>query len=172
MDQHHGGVGKGGDNCPGNVALNHTYRAPRLARIVHRYVVNYQHRQVAYIVRFLPIAVILLIPAVRAIPIECEQAAKLDGCGLFAMWSRIIWPQCIPTALAAMFIVMVLSIGELPCSLLVTPPGYTTVGARFFSLIHYGLYPDAAMLCLLSIGSVLLPWLGLLLLWGKRLFDL
>lgn len=126
---------------------------------------------VAYVVRFLPIAVILLIPAVRAIPIECEQAAKLDGCGLLAMWSRIIWPQCIPAALASVFIVMVLSIGELPCSLLVTPPGYTTVGARFFSLIHYGLYPDAAMLCLLSIGSVLLPWLGLLLLWAKRLFD-
>jgi len=125
----------------------------------------------AYVIRFLPIAVILLIPAVRAIPIECELAAEVDGCGLFALWQRIIWPQCIPAALAALFVVMVLSIGELPCSLLVTPPGYTTVGARFFSLIHYGLYPDAAMLCLLSIGSVLLPWLGLLLLWERRLFD-
>ena len=126
---------------------------------------------VAYLVRFLPIAVILLVPAVRAIPIECELAARVDGCGLFGVWLHIIWPQCIPTALAAMFIVMVLSIGELPCSLLVTPPGYTTVGARFFSLAHYGLYPDAATLCLLSIGSVLVPWLGLLLLWTKRFFD-
>lgn len=126
---------------------------------------------VAYVVRFLPIAVILLIPAVRAIPIECELAARVDGCGPFRVWLHIIWPQCIPSALAAMFIVMVLAIGELPCSLLVTPPGYTTVGARFFSLLHYGLYPDATILCLLSIGSVLVPWLGLFLLWNKRLFD-
>lgn len=125
---------------------------------------------VAYLVRFLPIAVILLIPAVRAIPIECELAAKVDGCSLFGVWRHIIWPQCLPAALAAVFVVMVLAIGELPCSLLVTPPGYTTVGARFFSLLHYGLYPDATVLCLLSIASILIPWLGLLLLWRKRLF--
>ncbi len=124
---------------------------------------------VAYVFRFLPIAVILLVPAIRAIPIECEMVARVDGCNRAAVWRRIIWPQCVPSALLAMFAVMVLSVGELPCSLLVTPPGHVTVGARFFSLIHYGLYPDAALLCLLSIATVLMPWLGLLVLLRRRL---
>ncbi len=73
--------------------------------------------------------------------------------------------------LVAVFIVTVLAIGELPCSLLVTPPGYVTVGVRFFNLVHYGMYPDAAMLCLLSIGSVVLPCAALLLLLKRQLAD-
>ncbi|MGB2987622.1 MAG: ABC transporter permease subunit [Phycisphaerae bacterium] len=125
----------------------------------------------AYVFRFLPIAVILLIPAVRAIPLECELAAKVDGCTELAVWRRIVWPQCMHTVLVTMFIVTVLAIGELPCSLLVTPPGFITVGARFFSLVHYGMYPDAAMLCLLSIGSVVVPCAALLLLLKRRLAD-
>jgi iron(III) transport system permease protein len=123
----------------------------------------------AYVFRFLPIAVILLIPAVRAIPVECELAAKVDGCTELGVCYRIVWPQCTHMALVAVFIVTVLAIGELPCSLLVTPPGFITVGARFFSLVHYGMYPDAAMLCLLSIGSVVLPTAALFLLLKRRL---
>lgn len=126
---------------------------------------------IAYLFRFLPIAVILLIPAVRTIPPDCESAAKVDGCGALQTWWRIIWPLCLPSALVAMFAVTVLSIGELPCSLLVTPPGYNTVGFRFFGLIHAGLYPDAAALCLFSIGAVLVPWAALLWLLRKRLLS-
>ncbi len=125
----------------------------------------------AYTFRFLPVAVILLIPAVRAVPAECELSARADGCGGVGIWWHILWPLCLPTALVVLFAVMVLSVGELPCSLLVTPPGYNTVGARFFSLIHYGLYPDAATLCLVSIAAVLIPWGGLTWLLRKRLFD-
>ncbi|MCH7807885.1 MAG: iron ABC transporter permease [Planctomycetes bacterium] len=126
---------------------------------------------VAYVVRFLPIAVILLIPAVRTLPIECEQAARADGCSQLGVWHRIVWPPCYRMVLVVVFIVTVLAIGELPCSILVTPPGFNTVGARFFSLVHYGMYPDAAMLCLLSIGSVLVPCACLLLLLKHRLAD-
>ena len=125
----------------------------------------------AYVFRFLPIAVILLIPTVRAVPRECEMAARVDGCGMLGTWRRIVWPMCLPGALVAMFVVMVLSLGELPCSLLVAPPGYVTAGTRFFSLIHYGLYPDAAMLCLLSMAMVAVPWLGLLVLWRRQLAE-
>ncbi|MBN1492287.1 MAG: iron ABC transporter permease [Phycisphaerae bacterium] len=125
----------------------------------------------AYVFRFLPVAVILLVPAVRAIPIECELAARVDGCGSTRVWWHIVWPRCLPTALMAAFVVMILALGELPCSILVTPPGYDTVGKRFFSLVHYGLYPDAAMLCLLSLASVVGPWMGLVVLLRKWLFG-
>ncbi|MGB9625529.1 MAG: ABC transporter permease [Phycisphaerae bacterium] len=124
-----------------------------------------------YTIRFLPVAVVLLIPAIRAVPRECELAAKVDGCGAVGTWWYLIWPLCLPAALVAMFAVFILAIGELPCSLLVTPPGYVTVGARFFSLIHYGLYPDAAALCLISMVAVLAPWGGLVWLLRKRLLS-
>lgn len=125
----------------------------------------------AYTFRFLPVAIVVLIPAIRTVPRECELAAKVDGCGSLGTWWYMIWPLCLPAALVAMLAVLVLAIGELPCSLLVTPPGYLTVGARFFSLIHYGLYPDAAALCVISMAAVLIPWGGLVWLLRKRLLS-
>jgi len=88
----------------------------------------------AYVARFLPVGVILLIPAVRAIPVECELAARVDGCGTAAVWRRVVWPMCLPTALVSMFAVVVLSLGELPCSVIVAPPGCDTIGVRFFCI--------------------------------------
>ncbi len=123
----------------------------------------------AYVYRFLPIAVILMLPAVRAVPPGCEAAARVDGCGAAGLWWHVVGPLCLPAMLVTGFIVMILCVGELPCSLLVTPPGFSTVGARFFSLIHYGLYPDAAALCLISIGVIIVPWCGLTWLWRRHL---
>ena len=124
---------------------------------------------VAYIFRFLPLAVIFLIPSVRALPCDCEHAARVDGCSELGVWLRIVWPQCLRTVLVTAFVILVLAVGELPCSLLVTPPGSVTVGARLFSLLHYGMYPDAAMLCLLSIAGIIIPSCILLLLLKPRL---
>ncbi len=116
----------------------------------------------AYTLRFLPIGVLLMVPAVRAVPIETEFAAELDGCGRFDLWRKVVFPLCLPTALLVLLAVTLLSLGELPCSLLLTPPGYMTVGARFFSLIHYSLYGEAAFLSLLSSLLVAVPFLGIL----------
>jgi len=123
----------------------------------------------AFLFRFLPVAVILMVPAVRAIPAEQELVARADGAGEAAIWRRLLWPQCAGAALLAAFAVTALSMGEVACSQLVAPPGYLTVGLRLFSLLHYGLYPDVATLCLLSLALVVGPWAGLLLLLRHRL---
>ena len=124
----------------------------------------------AYTFRFLPLATILLVPAVRAIPEERELAAKMDGCGAVGVWRHILWPACAPTAVATLFAVMVLSIGELPCSLLVTPPGVETIGARFFGLLHTGFEADLAALGLCAVAAVAAPWILLTRLLRRRLF--
>jgi len=116
----------------------------------------------AYTIRFLPLAVLVLVPAIRSIPRDAENAARIDGCTKLQVWARIILPLCLPAMCVAFFLVTALSLGEVPCSLLVTPPGYQTVGARFFSLIHYGLRGEAAALCLLAVGMILIPSGGLL----------
>lgn len=123
----------------------------------------------AHTVRFLPVALLLLVPAVRAVPADCVRAARVDGCGSLGVFRHIVWPSALPTTLVALFVVLTLSLGELPCSQLVAPPGYQTVIVRFFTLIHYGLYPDAAALCLISMATILFPWTGLLFALRKRL---
>jgi iron(III) transport system permease protein len=118
----------------------------------------------AYTVRFLPVAMILMVPAVRALPLEVETAARLDGAsGLRTYW-QVVSPLCLRAMGLSLFVVAILSLGELPCSQLLAPPGYTTVSARFFSLVHYGLDEDWAALCLFSVLAIGIPYLGVLFL--------
>lgn len=119
---------------------------------------------VAHVARFLPVALLIVFPAVRAVPGDCVLAARADGCGPLGVWARIIWPLCAPAAGGAAFAVAALSLGELPCALLVAPPGWVTVSIRFNTLIHYGLYSDSAMLALFAAGGVVLPWMVILFL--------
>lgn len=123
----------------------------------------------AYAGRFLPVAVAIVLPAIRALPPAWVDAATLEGTSRRGFLLRIVHPLCLPSTLLAVFLVTALSIGELPCSLLVTPPGYQTVGSRFFSLVHYGLDGPAAALAFLSLLSIALPTALVLLLLARVL---
>jgi ABC-type Fe3+ transport system permease subunit len=48
--------------------------------------------------------------------------------------------------------------------MLLAPPGWATVSVRAFTLIHYGVYRDLAVLAVLSVGTIALPCLVLVLL--------
>jgi len=122
-----------------------------------------------YLLRFLPVAVLLVYPAARAVPDELLHAARADGCDNGQLQSRLVSPLLRPAAVIAFLVTWLLAMGELPATLLVTPPGYTTAGARFFTLVHYGLAGEAAALSLLSALCTLVPaalLAGLLL--GRR----
>lgn len=41
--------------------------------------------------------VFLMVQFIKAIPMELDEAAKIDGCNSFGIFSRIILPMCIPT---------------------------------------------------------------------------
>jgi ABC-type Fe3+ transport system permease subunit len=122
------------------------------------------------------VAVIVLAAAIRAIPAKCEDQARVDGCSTFGVWRHVIVPLSTYSIFLTMLVISALAVGELPCSLLVTPPGYSTLGARFFSLIHYGLVGDAAALSLISILAVSGIW-GIMLVfvgalrWKKRIAN-
>lgn len=110
-----------------------------------------------YLLRFLPVAVLIVYPAARAIPNELLHAARADGCDNAQLQSRLVNPLLRPAAVIAFLVTWLLAMGELPATLLVTPPGYTTAGARFFTLVHYGLAGEAAALSLLSALCTLIP---------------
>ena len=70
-------------------------------------------------------------------------------------------------ALGEYWMAAVLCVGEIGSSVLVVPPGWDTVTVRFFTLIHYSLYADVAVLALglmglsLAAGAIVArPWRG------------
>ncbi|MEW6358597.1 MAG: hypothetical protein AB1696_19840 [Planctomycetota bacterium] len=126
----------------------------------------------AYVVRVLPFAVVAALPAVRQVPLDLEECAALDGCNWLQKMVHVVAPVSWRGLLLAWLLGFVLSLAEIGASFIVVPPGRTTLTIRFFTLIHYGLYPDAAGICLLLLGAVILPAVLLaMLLWrmlGER----
>ena len=60
-----------------------------------------------------------------------------------------------PGLLAAFFIGFILSIGDLGTTLLIMPPGKTTLPVKIYNLMHYGAEQMVAALCLILIGIIL-----------------
>ncbi len=119
---------------------------------------------VGYVVRFLPIAILLLLPAIRRVPVELEWAARLDGCDWLATQRHVYWPAVARSAVAVGLLSLILCFAEVGATMLLAPPGWATVAVRAFTLIHYGVYRDLAVLAVLSVVSIALPCLVMVLL--------
>ena len=120
-----------------------------------------------YFIRFLPLGVLLLVPGVRRVPSELEQAARLDGCG----WARLQWhvrrPAVAPYLALAWLVILILCFGEIGATVLLHAPGSATAAISAYYALHKGVYADLALLALLSAAVILLPW-GLLVWWWRR----
>jgi len=81
-------------------------------------------------------------------------------CCLLAM----VWKE----VLAAGLMVFALAMGEFGMTLLVTPPGYQTLTIKIYNYLHYGASETVAVLCLFMLLLVLLIWVCVYALWGKR----
>lgn len=103
---------------------------------------------VAQIVRALPVATFVLWPALASVSQEGLDSATSDGA---SWWHRLAWvalPQRLPALCAAWLLAFAVAVGELAATILVIPPGPTTVSVRVFSLLHYGVDDQVAGLCL------------------------
>jgi len=121
---------------------------------------------IGYLVRFLPIGVLLLLPAVHRVPIELELAARIDGCDWLSAQRHVYWPAMARPIAVVWLVVVILCFTELGTTMLVVPPGWATASVRAFTLIHYGVYRDLAVLAVLSLASIVLPWA--LLVWSLK----
>lgn len=119
----------------------------------------------AQVIRALPFAMLVLLPALLRVPVDLDESAQLDGATWLERLFRVAAPSIRPALGAAWALALVLSLSELGASCLVMPPGHSTLSLRFFTLIHFGVYPDAAGLCLILLGCVgmaaaLLAWMA------------
>ena len=89
----------------------------------------------AYLARFVPIAALTLAASVRYVPVSHEEAAALAGANWPRAMMRIVLPQMRAGIAAAWVIVFVLAFGELGTSILIAPPGETTLPIRIYTLI-------------------------------------
>lgn len=119
----------------------------------------------ACVMRSLPFAALAMLPAMLRIPAAVEESVALEGGSRLDAWRRAILPMCGRDIAIAWLLSFIISVSELGASFLVVPPGRATLTIRFFTLIHYGVYPDAAAACLLllaivGIAAALMIWLA------------
>lgn len=113
--------------------------------------------------RALPIAMLSLWSAFRTIPRELLELAALDGHRPAATLVRIVLPWRRRAVALGWCLAWATAFGELPASLLVAPPGVTTLPIRIFELIHFGVDDRVATICLVLVAGAIAG--GLLLTW-------
>lgn len=122
-----------------------------------------------YCVRFLPVAIVLLLPSVERVYREFDEQVRLDGGGLLTLLWSFARPLMVREAATAFLILFLLCFAEVPCTILVCPPGFELASVRAFSLLHFGVYADWAALALAS-GLISLAVAGMLR-WVARRLD-
>lgn len=114
------------------------------------------------LVRFLPYAMALLWPAVRQLPRELLEAARIDGTTPWRELVAVVWPLTRAAFGRAAVAVAILSLGELSAGKLVSTPEAESFAEVIWTQMHYGLGADLAAKCLLLLVGVVAGALGLI----------
>ena len=117
-----------------------------------------------YLARFLPVAALGMAAAVRQVPASHEEAAATTGAGWAPTVIQIVVPQVSGALIAVWVVVFVLAFGELGASILVAPPGESTLPIRIYTLIANAPPAQVAALALLQSAVIISPLLFLA--WG------
>lgn len=108
----------------------------------------------AYLVRFLPFAVVMLWPVVRLVPREPREAARLEGQGPWREFWTVVWPMTRPGVLLCALLVAALSLGEVAASTRVETPGWESFIKLLFDRMHNGVDNSVAALSVLLLGTI------------------
>jgi len=116
--------------------------------------------------RLLPCCWLLICAVMAGIPRRSWELAEQDGLSSWQTLRTVIWPQTWPKWLAIECLLLLLSVGELSCSMGVLPPGVTTTAMRLFEILHFGMrHQDSAICGILVIFGWLAAWI---ILWAVR----
>lgn len=116
--------------------------------------------------RLLPVCWLLICAIMASIPRRSWEMASQDGLSAISTLRIVVWPLTWPKWIALVLLLMLLSIGELSCSMSVLPPGVTTTSMRLFEILHFGMRHQDSAICGIL---VLLGWLAAaVILWAVR----
>ena len=105
-------------------------------------------------VRALGPAILIVWYAVRTIPAAMLEAAEIEGCGSWGQLIKIVLPQRLAALGVAWLIGLAVALGDLTASILVVPPGVTTLAIHIFNLVHYGVEDQVAGICLALLAGL------------------
>ena len=112
---------------------------------------------IAYIARFVTVTALILAASVRQIPASFEEAAEVAG----GSWPRVLaiitLPNMVPALIAAWLLSFILSVGELGTTVLISPPGESTLPVRIYTLIANTPSSEVAALALMQVGIIFVP---------------
>jgi iron(III) transport system permease protein len=114
---------------------------------------------IAYLSRFVPVAALILAAAVRQSPASLEEAAEVSGASWLRTFGRIVFPQIKSAVAAALVVSFILAFGELGATVLVAPPGESTLPVRVYTLIANAPTSQVASLALMQAGVLLISLL-------------
>lgn len=112
---------------------------------------------IGYLARFIPIGALILGGIVRQVPYSIEEAAAMSGAGWLRIFSRIVLPNLKFGIAGTWIIIFIFTFGELGATLLVAPPGDTTLPVRIYTIIANTPPSEIAALALLQIAVVVFP---------------
>jgi iron(III) transport system permease protein len=122
-------------------------------------------------VRALPPAIFVLWHALHSVPREMLELAAVDGAGPIAQLCRVALPVRWPAVVLAFLVSLAVALGDLAASILVVPPGVTTLSIRIFGLLHYGVDDQVAGICLALVALFALltaAAIGITFYWNRR----
>lgn len=105
-----------------------------------------------YVAHFIPFTVRAVYSSVQQLNPRLIEAGWLtQGSGL-AVTRKILLPLLSKGLLTAFFIAFILAFGELGVTLLVIPPGTSTIPIKIYNFMHYGAEETVAALCLILVA--------------------
>ncbi len=144
------------------VAISMVFVGVRLLRPVYQEV---PLLVLAYVVLFLPLAVVAVRTAVESSPIQAEDAGRSLGLSRWAVLRRVTLPVATPGIAAGAAMVVLTTMKELPATLLLHPTGVETLATQLWHSMlisdHAGAAPYAALIVLgAALPAVLLGRIG------------
>jgi iron(III) transport system permease protein len=107
----------------------------------------------AMLIKCLPITIFVSWYALRTVSDEVVEAAASEGANWFVQFWRIGVLQHRLTLAGAALAAFVIAFGDLAASILVIPPGVSTIPVRVFGLLHSGVDDQVAGICLTILGG-------------------
>lgn len=104
--------------------------------------------------RAIPIATLVLWPAVVSVPQATLDSAASEGAGRWRRLLLVALPQRPGALAAAWLLALAVAVSELAATILVCPPGIETISVKILRMLHYGADDRLASICLVLIGAV------------------
>ena len=115
-------------------------------------------------IRTLPLATLVIWSQFANLSQQMLDSAKSEGANWWRLLVRIAIPLSWHAILAAFCISLLVAVGELAATILVVPPGVSTLSIRIFGLMHYGADEQVSAICLAlalatGVGTLAICWL-------------